>query len=86
MMDRMTAWVDEPPVGERAHLEQTYHELCTALTTLRSNVELVRLELRPPSAQETADHVVGHLVELETAVDRLEELAAKLRGWHARAS
>lgn len=85
-MDRIVTAYEEPHAGERAHLEQTYHELCTALTSLRSNVELVRLELGPAPGPTATDEVVAHLGELEMAVDRLEELAQKLRRWHARAA
>lgn len=80
---------DDPSSGrqvvgrEQANLEDAHHEICTALTVLRSNVELVRIELRgePLDAHTIAVH--GHLSELELAVERLQRLAATMRGWHA---
>lgn len=66
--------------SELRRLELAHHELCTALTSLRSNVELVRLELR---ANGTPSAVRDHLGEVEVAVQRLERLARAFRTWHA---
>lgn len=59
-----------------------HHEICTALTVLQSNVELVRIELRHDANASTHFVVQDHLVELEAAVERLKSLAARLRAWH----
>lgn len=79
---------DHPAPGEseQAHLEEAHHELCTALTCVRSNVELVRVELRRPGwpTRNGAIHIAAHLGEVETAVERLERLATDLRARHAR--
>lgn len=74
-----------PGESERAHLEVAHHELCTALTSVRSNVELARIMLRGSAASTTERDVQirVHLGEVETAVDRLERLAKDLRAWHA---
>lgn len=77
------------PVDRRAspqemeHLERAHHEICTALTVLRSNVELVRVELRHDAEPSTHVAVQRHLTELDLAVDRLNRLAAQMRAWHA---
>lgn len=68
---------------DRSELELAHQELCTALTALRSNVELVRIELRPDRAPEARQMVAAHLSELDLAVDRLERLARDMRQWHA---
>ena len=67
---------------ERAHLELTHHELCTALTSARSNVELVRIALRRATVPQDQG-IVEHLSELEVAIDRLERLARDVRARHA---
>lgn len=67
---------------EREHLERAHHEICTALTVLRTNVELVRVELRHEPGTAAQAHVQAHLVELDLAVDRLRRLASTMRGWH----
>lgn len=74
-----------PGDAERAHLEEAYHELCTALTSVRSNVELAQIKLRGSalSATERDVQIQVHLGEVETAVERLERLAKDLRVWHA---
>ena len=75
-----------PRKPEQERLAQTHHELRTALTSLRSNVELVRIELRDPARAEPAareQRVAVYLVEMETALDRLVRLAEALRAWHA---
>lgn len=84
--------VDPPPsedpsasAREREHLEEAHHELCTALTVLRSRVELVRVELRDGSGDSAQIRVHQHVRELDLAVDRLGRLALRLRSWHDRA-
>ena len=67
---------------EQEHLETAHHEICTALTVLRSNVELVRVELRHEGDPSTHVTVQRHLTELDMAVERLKRLAAQMRTWH----
>lgn len=67
---------------EQEHLETAHHEICSALTVLQSNVELVRVELRHEAVSTHVD-VQRHLSELDLAVERLKRLAAQLRTWHA---
>lgn len=71
-----------PSPEERAHLEQAHHEICTALTVLRSNVELVRVNLREEADRSAQVEIHRHLGELDMAVDRLSDLAARMRAWH----
>jgi hypothetical protein len=83
----MDALHSSPRLGvspaERAHLERAHEELCTALTALRSNVELARIELRHVDAPESrGSAAIAHLAEVETAVARLEGLAREMRAWH----
>jgi signal transduction histidine kinase len=68
--------------GEREHLARAHHEICTALTVLRSNVELVRIRLRDAPLPENGVPVHEHLKELEAAVDRLRDMAREMKGWH----
>ena len=68
---------------ERAHLEEVHHQLCNALTSLRSNLELVRLELRKDAPASGGDAIDVHVTEAEFAVDRLEELARSVVLWHS---
>lgn len=77
------ALVGERVEREQSPMERAHQELCTALTALRSNVELVRIELRPGRAPDTREMVAAHLSELDRAVDRLERLAHDMRSWHA---
>lgn len=74
-----------PGESERAHLEEAHHELCTALTSVRSNVELAQINLRGNALSRTERdlRIRIHLGEVETAVVRLERLAKELRAWHA---
>jgi len=66
---------------ERRRLELAHEELCTALTVLRTNVDLVATQMeRDPSAERSV-LVVAHLGEVNGAVDRLEVLAHRLRAW-----
>lgn len=67
---------------EQQHLETAHDEICTALTILQSNVELVRIELRHDAALSTRSVVQHHLIELEAAVERLKLLAVRMRTWH----
>lgn len=67
---------------ERAHLALAHHELCTALTVLGCNVELVRIELRDGPLVEHRILVSAHLDELENAVDRLRDMAHQMKRWH----
>lgn len=67
---------------ERERLEQAHHEICTALTVLRSNVELVRIELRGDPDAPSQVVVQRHLGELDLAVERLRRLALQMRAWH----
>lgn len=64
--------------AERAHLARAHEELCTALTALRSNVDLAHLGLH----RSDISGVRTHLGEVESAVDRLVSLARELRSWH----
>ncbi len=75
---------DEPvSPGELGHLEHAHHELCTALTTLRSSVDIIRTQLREDTSLGTRMKVAARLCAVETAVDRLERLAREMRAWHA---
>lgn len=67
---------------ERDHLERAHHELCSALTILRSNVALVRVELQEEKDPASRASVQRHLSELDGAVDRLLGLAVQMRAWH----
>lgn len=71
---------------EREHLERAHDEICTALTVLRSNVDLVRAELAREAdgeAHPAVDPAVErHLRELDMALDRLRGLARQMRVWH----
>lgn len=75
----------EPSVSQ-AHLVRAHYEICTALMVLRSNVALVRVELRETAPAEVRVAVQTHLSELDLAVDRLRRLAAEMRGWHSDAA
>ena len=70
--------------ADRAHLERAHYELCTALTILQSNVDLMRLELLDRVDREARLAVHGHVAELESAIDRLQLLAREIREWRAR--
>lgn len=72
-----------PAASERAHLEEAHHELCTALTSVRTNVVLAHIILKAEAAAERDVRLRAHLGEVETAVERLERLAKELRAWHA---
>lgn len=63
------------PVEVRLRLEKAHEELCTALTTLRSNVEITR---------RGQDREASRLEDVESALSRLEALAKDLREWHDR--
>jgi hypothetical protein len=71
------------PPDERGYLERVHHELCTGLTMLRLNVELVRIALRDDLTPDARDDVSAHLLELEKGFDRLERLARELRQRHS---
>lgn len=71
---------------EQAHLEEAHHAICTALTVLRVNVELIRMRLREGTVPGTRVVVHSHLTELDAAVDRLQRLAVEMRVWHSGAS
>lgn len=75
----------EASAREQAHLEGAHHEICSALTVLRSNVELVRIELREDTDPGTRVAVHRHLTELDAAVDRLQRLAVAMKAWHSGA-
>lgn len=68
--------------GEREHLEQAHHEICTALTVFCSTVELVRFRLRGTPADGAP--MQAHLNELEGAVARMRDIAHEMKAWHAR--
>lgn len=68
---------------EQGHLETAHHEICTALTVLQSNVDLVRVELRHEDDPGKHVSIERHLTELDLAVDRLKRLAGQMRTWHA---
>lgn len=76
---------DAPPakLREQAYLEGAHHEICTALTVLRTNVELVRIELRLDPGNRTPIALEPHLIELDAAVDRLQRLASAFKVWHS---
>lgn len=67
---------------EQEHLETAHHEICTALTVLRSNLDLVQVELRHEADAATHATLQRHLTELDAAVERLKRLASQLRTWH----
>lgn len=66
----------------RAHLDRAHYEIRTALTIVRSNVELVRRALRTPADDDTRVALHAHLSELDLAIDRLLRLASEIRAWH----
>jgi hypothetical protein len=68
--------------NEREHLERAHHEICTALTVFRSNVELVRIQLRDAPLPEGGIPIHAHLDELEGAVERLLDIAHEMKRWH----
>lgn len=80
----MDAHETSPPAGEREreHLKRAHHEICTALTVFRSNVELVRLDLRGASLPGNGARIRAHLDELENAVERLRAIANEMKRWH----
>jgi hypothetical protein len=80
---RMTTRI---PDHEREHLARAHHEICTALTVFCSNVELVRIELRNATLPENGAPIRAHLDELESAVDRLRQMADEMKRWHADAA
>lgn len=67
---------------ERDRLARAHYEICTALTVLRSNVELVRIELRHQPLDSDPVPLRAHLSELDGAVDRLRGLAHEMKQWH----
>lgn len=73
---------DASASGEREHLREVHHEICTALTVLRCNVALVRVELRDEADPRIASALGDHLSELDAAVDRLHLFARTLRVRH----
>jgi hypothetical protein len=68
--------------NQREHLERAHHEICTALTVFRSNVELVRIHLRDAPLPANGIPVHAHLDELEGAVERLRDVAQEMKRWH----
>ncbi|HLE96817.1 MAG TPA: hypothetical protein VI997_05550 [Candidatus Thermoplasmatota archaeon] len=80
--------MDEPTASvaggghEREHLVLAHHEIRTALTVLRSNIELVRIRLRAVPLPEHGVPVHAHLTEIDGAVDRLRDVADVIRRWH----
>lgn len=84
-MDTPALGLRSPGASDRERIEEAHHELCTALTSVRSNVALARIQLQGVlAAPERAVQIKAHLHEVETAVERLERLAKELRVWHAR--
>ncbi|HUR69412.1 MAG TPA: histidine kinase dimerization/phospho-acceptor domain-containing protein [Candidatus Thermoplasmatota archaeon] len=83
-MDALSTRERPPSADERTHLEHAHHELRTALTSLRTNVELMRIRMRTPVPGATVGLVASHLTELDRAVERLEDLAKEMRAWHDR--
>jgi hypothetical protein len=72
--------VERPAPSERAHLVIVHDELCTALTSLRSNLDLVRFRLAKERISSSVDPL---LQETGDAIDRLTELAREVKRWHA---
>jgi hypothetical protein len=72
--------------GERERLARAHHEICTALTVLRSNAALVRIQLRgasrPGVVQGAPAPVHALMDEIERAVERLHGTAREMRRWH----
>lgn len=68
--------------SERERLARAHHEIRTALTVFRSNVELVRIQLRNAPLPENGTPVHAHLDELEGAADRLRDIAHEMKLWH----
>ena len=66
----------------RERLARAHHEICTALTVFRSNVELVRIQLRNTPLPENGVPVHAHLDELEGAAERLRDMAHEMKRWH----
>ena len=63
----------------QARIDAAREELCTALTILCSNADLVRIHLaRDPDAATRVD-IHAHLSEMDLALDRLRRLALALR-------
>ena len=67
---------------EREHLERAHDEICTALTVLRSNLELVRVEITREHDPAAHPELHRHLGELDVALERLRGLARQMRAWH----
>ena len=68
--------------AEREHLELAHHDLCTALTVLCTNVELVRHGLKEPHLAGVAVAVHAHLDEVDGALARLRVVAHDMKRWH----
>lgn len=83
MREAISTGDDPASLRELTRLEAAHYEICTALTVLRSNVELVRIELRHEADASTTIAVQQHLTELDAALDRLRRLAAQMRTWRA---
>lgn len=78
----LTAATTQGPIDERDHLARAHHEICTALTVLRSNVELVRIHLRAAPLPASGIVVHAHLDALDDAVERLNDIAHEMKRWH----
>lgn len=77
-----------PPGASRgeigtADLEQAHHDLCTAMTIVRSRGDLLRRELHGTAGPGRHLATETHLVEIDKAVDRLHDVALTLRAWRA---
>jgi hypothetical protein len=84
----MASRVDPKPTTtrERAHLTAAHHEICTALTVFRSNIELVRIRLSDASPDDRSIPIHMHLGEIDAAIERLRSIADVMKRWHDEAA
>ena len=71
---------------ERAHLTAAHHEICTALTVARSNIDLVRIRLSDVSPSDMSIPIYVHLSEIDAAIERLRNIAHEMKRWHDEAA
>lgn len=63
---------------EHQRLEQAHDDICTVLTILVSNLELVRIRLQRHADEATRVAVHSHLTDMEAAHERLHRVARDL--------
>ena len=77
---------DSRTTVERERLEQAHHDICTALTVLKNNVELARIRILRDQPESTRVAVHVHLDEIDWAHERLHQVARDLKAWRAASS